>query len=152
MDKRDLIKQATKYRSGPDSCNSLYMGGMAHAQLCRDLGVSYPTPNGIEDAIDKATDAQIDTAYERLSKFIDKMQKKPMRHCQCCGQVMEAKEVIVPADNENLAENEWAVMIRIPHALRDETMRKNKLVYTRARAVELIEYIDSQVPKAGKDD
>jgi len=92
---RDLkaatIKAATEYRSGNDRCNSVYMGGMAHAMLVRALGGRYGH-SLYDDLLAAATDAQIDAALDVCSSYIAFMRKNPVAKCPCCGAIVPAKE------------------------------------------------------------
>ena len=62
---RAEMKRAVRYRSGPDLMNTVYLGGLATAAIMRYLGSSYGDLGvSFQDAIDNASDGQIEEAYE----------------------------------------------------------------------------------------
>jgi len=70
------IVAASKYRSGPDSCNSLYMGSMATATLMNILGGTYAGRRSIFDLVKKATEHQLYKALEYCKPYLDSMDAK----------------------------------------------------------------------------
>lgn len=80
--KRDLIKAASEYRSGSDSCNSVYMGGMAQSMLWRAIG-----PAGLTGASEK----QLNAGLSVCASYIKYMREHPTKKCPCCGQIVHAK-------------------------------------------------------------
>ena len=89
---KELIRRAMKYRSGPDSCNSYYMGGIELAHLYRILGIVYGR-FGFDEALEKASRKQLNYLLESCSGMLKYMKKYPMKHCSHCGQVMPASKV-----------------------------------------------------------
>jgi len=83
-DPRKLIKAAAKYRSGSDSCNSVYMGSMATASLMRILGGSYGE-DSLNDLLEKADAGRITSALEFCDPYIRRMLANPRRECLACG-------------------------------------------------------------------
>jgi len=61
---RAEMKRAVRYRSGPDLMNTIYLGGLATAGVMRHLGASYGGKLSLQDAIDQASDGQIEDAYD----------------------------------------------------------------------------------------
>ncbi len=61
---RAEMKRAVRYRSGPDLMNTVYLGGMATATLFRRLGAEYTGGLSIQEAIDQASDGQIELAWD----------------------------------------------------------------------------------------
>ncbi len=86
---RNLIRQAVYYRSGPDSCNSMYMGGMALASLMHALGTTLGNGD-FEPVLLKANRKQLDNALDVCKNIIEYMQKHPMKICKCCGSILKA--------------------------------------------------------------
>lgn len=85
-EKIKLIADAREYRSGPDSCNSLYMGGMALANLRRalkgkPLDEIPDTPEG---------HALLDAGLDVCWHYISYMMQHPTKKCPTCGGVMRA--------------------------------------------------------------
>lgn len=89
-EKRTLIKSASQYRSGTDSCNSVYMGGMAHAMLRRALGGG--GYDGLDDLLAVATNKQLDDGLSVCSSYIETMRQYPTKKCPCCGQIVQAEK------------------------------------------------------------
>lgn len=91
MTKREEIKAVLKYRSGADSCNSVYVGSMATAKVCDILDITYGSDN-INKAIDKADLRVIHRVHKYLYPgYIKYMRKNPVTKCKKCGQVIPAK-------------------------------------------------------------
>ena len=61
--RRKEMKRAMQYRSGPDSCSSVYLGGMETAALTRLLGGRYGEDD-LQDLIDSASEAQFEEAWQ----------------------------------------------------------------------------------------
>lgn len=61
---RAEMKRAVRYRSGSDLMNTVYLGGMATAALFRRLGAEYAGTLSIQEAIDQASDGQIELAWD----------------------------------------------------------------------------------------
>lgn len=89
-EKRALIKAASQYRSGTDSCNSVYMGGMAHAMLRRALGGG--GYDGLDELLAAANAAQLNAGLDVCSSYIETMRRHPTKKCPCCGQIVSVKE------------------------------------------------------------
>lgn len=89
-EKRQLILGASTYRSGEDSCNSIYMGGMAHSMLRHALGGT--NMDNLDVLLAKASDKHLDRALEVCASYIKTMRENPVRKCPCCGQIVSAKE------------------------------------------------------------
>ncbi len=85
-EKRQLVVDAAKYRSGEDSIGSFYMGGMAIAGVTRRLGGTYGIR--ISKLVETATEKQIDNTIDYVFHYIDYMQKHPVGHCPQCGQII----------------------------------------------------------------
>ena len=94
LEKEKLIQEASVYRSGPDSCNSLYMGSLA-------IGSLYYALNGIKsrdtlaELLGRASDAQIDAALGVCANIIKYMRENPTKACPTCGSTVLA-EVLEP--------------------------------------------------------
>ena len=88
---KELIRRAMVYRSGSDSCNSMYMGSMSTARLYYILGLKYGDV-GFDEALEDATRKQLDKLLEACDNIIEYMKKYPMKRCSHCGQVMSARK------------------------------------------------------------
>lgn len=88
MTDKELIKAALKYKSGADSCNSVYMGSMATARACAILGVGWPPSVKLADAVDNASDKVIERLLEHCQHYIDYMLEHPTTRCKSCGQII----------------------------------------------------------------
>jgi hypothetical protein len=86
----DLIRRAASYRSGADSCNSLYMGSMATHSLYCALGGTSPLHDTLDDLLSRATTAQLGAAMKVCDNIIRHMTKHPTKPCPCCGQIVPA--------------------------------------------------------------
>jgi len=86
---RALIREAMVYRSGEDSCNSVYMGSMAIAGLYHVLGLRYGEGNFAE-ALEKAGRKKVDALLKECKSMIVYMRAHPRKHCPCCGQIIKA--------------------------------------------------------------
>ncbi len=88
--KRATITAAANYRSGNDSCGSVYMGSMAHANLNRALGGTYGK-DGLHDLLTNATQAQLNAGLEVCWSYIAYMRQNPVARCPCCGGIVAEK-------------------------------------------------------------
>lgn len=61
---RAEMKRAVRYRSGPGMINTVYLGGMATAGIMRRLGTSLGGDKSLQQAIDDASDGQIEEAWD----------------------------------------------------------------------------------------
>ena len=86
----DIVK-VWDYKSGSDSCNSVYIGGMAAAGAIRRLGGRYGIDDDIKKLVASARPEQIDDCHDYLKSTIDFMKKNPVHLCPHCGQVMKGK-------------------------------------------------------------
>lgn len=91
--KRDLIRRAADYKSGSDSCNSVYMGSLATHTMMLALGAD-PKSWDLEAPLAKAGPTQIDKALDVCASIIWYMQKHPTTKCSQCGQVVPVKEAV----------------------------------------------------------
>lgn len=89
--KQDLIVRAMDYKSGPDSCNSVYLGSMARHSTFMALG-SHITRGTLIDALAKATDAQLNAALDVCANVIRYMLENPRTTCPTCGGIVPAKK------------------------------------------------------------
>ncbi|SCM79903.1 hypothetical protein KL86PLE_90699 [uncultured Pleomorphomonas sp.] len=89
-EKRHLIKKAFDYRSGVDSCGSVYMGSMAKAELFRRLGGSF-VRDSLDALLTKADDAHLSSALAYCSEILAYAEKHPVQICPCCGQIIPGK-------------------------------------------------------------
>jgi hypothetical protein len=89
-EKVDLIKRSSTYRSGSDSCNSVYMGGMATSMLIHALGGAYGR-DSVDNLIGWATEDQLNKALDVCAPYIDTMESAPTKSCKCCGQIVPDK-------------------------------------------------------------
>ena len=80
---KEEILAAVEYRSGTDSCNSLYMGSMARSQLLRHLGSSHRTDN-TESALEKASMEQLEKAHAFCEPYLAHRAKHPTGTCPTC--------------------------------------------------------------------
>lgn len=72
--KKHWIRQAMAYRSGPDSCNSVYMGSMLTCRLITELGGEYGR-SSLESLLERATDSQVDKALHACAAVLSYMQR-----------------------------------------------------------------------------
>lgn len=91
-DKRGLILQASNYRSGQDSVNSVYMGGMATSMMRHALGESggamlLAQRRKLSDLLLDASTPQLDKALDVCAWVIKYMREHPTVKCPCCGQI-----------------------------------------------------------------
>jgi len=61
--KREEMKRAVRYKSGPGLMNTIYLGSMASAALHRRLGGQYGDGQSLDTLIDNASDAQFKKAW-----------------------------------------------------------------------------------------
>lgn len=85
--RKQEILAALEYRSGNDSCNSVYAGSMKLAQVISLLGGSYGK-DSVEHLLETATCEQIAAAHRSLSFLIGFMHKHPVKKCPTCGNIM----------------------------------------------------------------
>lgn len=90
-EKQQLIRDALAYRSGPDRCNAIYLGGMATAAVYRAIRAEYGKPETFEPALIAASHKQLDNALKNCKGVIKAMRKYPMRICKSCGQVVNVR-------------------------------------------------------------
>ena len=83
-DKADIIA-ALDYRSGPDSCNSVYLGSMAVGMICHAVGIKYSDAVDRREIIRTASREQIDKALKIAKPVIDHMKEHPTAICPTCG-------------------------------------------------------------------
>lgn len=72
-----LIVAAKTFRSGPDSCNSVYMGSMATHSLFCSLGGDV-LRESLDDLLERATDQQISAALDVCANIIKHMGRGPI--------------------------------------------------------------------------
>lgn len=87
--KRDRLTQAIAYRSGPDSCNSVYLGGMHLARLTMFLGGNMWSK--MDELIASASEKNIDRCLEDIKSHLEYMDRHPVKKCPCCGGIVSAK-------------------------------------------------------------
>lgn len=87
-----VLLAATKYRSGEDSCNSVYMGGMGHTSLRQALGDSYPNKHSYEELVAIVSDKILNKGIMTAMHTIEYMLANPRRTCPCCGQITGDKK------------------------------------------------------------
>lgn len=83
QDKADILA-ALEYRSGPDSCNSVYMGSMATASVYHAMGLNYGEGDLVA-AIKSAGSGQIANALDACRGVIRYMKMYPTTTCPTCG-------------------------------------------------------------------
>lgn len=88
-EKEKLILAATEYRSGEDSCGSVYMGSIAHAGLSAIFRRPYGTCV-YKEVIPLASDDQINAGLFKVANIIKYMREHPKKKCPCCGQITDA--------------------------------------------------------------
>lgn len=86
--KRKLILAAKDYQSGEGLMNTVYMGGMETAALCRAIGSKYGDGISWKESIDKASSKQIDAGIQVCMHTIEFMWANPVGKCPCCGQIV----------------------------------------------------------------
>lgn len=86
-----ILHAATTYRSGTDSCNSVYMGSIAHAILRRALGDGYPGTESYADLLPNVSNQRIMMGIEAAMHIIEYMLENPRKKCPCCGQITNAE-------------------------------------------------------------
>lgn len=72
QDKQRRIRQAYEYNADMRrvaSCNSFYMGSAATCVMFHHLGGGWPNVS-LDDALARATDAQLDTALEYVQPYL----------------------------------------------------------------------------------
>lgn len=83
QDKADILA-ALNYRSGPDSCNSIYMGSMATAMVYHAVGLKYGMGDLVA-AIETASEDQVLRALDACRGVINYMKMYPTTTCPTCG-------------------------------------------------------------------
>ena len=91
-EKEGLLMAATTYRSGEDSCNSVYMGSMAHAGLMHALGGRYGQPPGYSVLIPPSSSTMLDAGIKSAIHTIEYMIANPRKPCPCCGRIILGEE------------------------------------------------------------
>lgn len=81
------IIAALSYRSGADSVNSVYMGGMATAGVYSEVGLRYghDSQEDLIAALHKASDKRLIAAFMRCRWVIEYMERNPRKVCPCCN-------------------------------------------------------------------
>lgn len=85
-----LLLAATTYRSGNDSCNSVYMGGMAHHSLRLALRDPYPNKMSYAELIPTVSDKCLEAGIKAAIHTIEYMLRNPRDICPRCGSVVKA--------------------------------------------------------------
>lgn len=87
---KEAIIFATTYRSGEDSCGSVYMGGMAHSKLKYILHKGYvrDRSGSLEGALAQVDRDTLLEAYEHVVPYIRAALKHGTRHCPCCASIL----------------------------------------------------------------
>lgn len=89
---KEEILAAMDYRSGEDSCNSVYVGSMAEARVYHICGHYYREAHeiSVKKLLDNASGHEIAEVHKYLKHYIDYMKKHPTKKCPTCGQIMPA--------------------------------------------------------------
>lgn len=74
--KKYWIKRAVDFRSGPDSCNSVYMGSMATCRLIIALGGEYGKST-LDPLLERASVAQLDAALRVCAPVLNRLHEEP---------------------------------------------------------------------------
>lgn len=90
-EKRERIRFALSYREGEDSCNNVYMGSMATANIFHALGGRYGRDD-INNLLVAATAMQLDLAIALCDSFLKFADANPRYHCFSCGQITETPQ------------------------------------------------------------
>lgn len=83
------ILDALEYKSGNDSCNSVYVGSLGTAIVVEILG-GYYGKSYIPALLNVATEAQVRAAHKQLKRVITYMHKPPVKKCPHCGNITPA--------------------------------------------------------------
>jgi len=88
--RKDILIAVVNYKSGEDMCNSVYMGGMATAGLCRAIGRSYSHPElSFKEHIEALAESKVTAGLKSAMHTIEYMLANPRKKCPCCGQVVK---------------------------------------------------------------
>jgi hypothetical protein len=88
VNKRKLILAAKDYQSGEGLMNTVYMGSMEIAALCRAIGGKYGDGISYAEQLTKCSKKQIDDAIQVCMHTIEYMWAHPVGNCPCCGQIV----------------------------------------------------------------
>jgi hypothetical protein len=72
------ILDVMEYRSGPDSCNSVYVGSLMTAQVYHLLGIPYRPGVQIANGLQKADILEVEAVHKYLYDKIEYMKAHPM--------------------------------------------------------------------------
>lgn len=89
-DQEKVLLAAASYRSGENACGSIYMGGMAHAQLRHALGDGYPGTKTYAELISTVPGTVLKGAIRCAMHTIEYMLHNPRKAYPCCGQIVKA--------------------------------------------------------------
>lgn len=105
--RENLLLKATKYHSSEDRCNSVYMGGMAHAGLRRALGYPalMPPMKPYEELLKIVDDETLNKGIRYSMHTIEYMLAHPVSKCPCCGQITPSSSL--RKINQNRMELRW---------------------------------------------
>lgn len=107
-DKMALITKAREYRSGNDSCNSVYMGSTATHMLYRELAPG----KDFADILEMSTDKQLDKALAVCAGVLDYAEHNPRERCPCCGAITtDDLEIPAPASKLDLHVEEIRALV-----------------------------------------
>jgi len=88
-DKRTLILAAKDYQSGEGLMNTVYMGGMATAALCREIGRQYGRDTrSWHESLEACSKEALDKAIQVCMHTIEYMWANPVGKCPCGGQIV----------------------------------------------------------------
>lgn len=79
------ILKVWSYKSGEDSCNSVYLGSMEKGSVLHILGSTYASNTPIEELLDTADDAQVSKVHRKLNWIIVFMNANVVTTCPHCG-------------------------------------------------------------------
>ena len=96
---RQTILDAASYRSGPDSCNSVYLGSLGKHSLYVALGGSIGR-DSLYELLDKATLEQLRAAEGICSSVIISMRTSPRMPCPVCKSPIPKLDAGEPLDQE----------------------------------------------------
>jgi len=86
--RQNVLIDSTSYHSGEDRCNSVYMGGRAHASLRRALGSDYPGTKTYDVLIREVDEKILNHCLMVNMHTIEYMLAYPVTNCPCCGQII----------------------------------------------------------------
>lgn len=87
--RRQLIKDATNYQSGPGLMNTVYMGSMATAGLYTIFNKKY-CEGGLHDGINAADSDTVNEGIKYSMHTIEFMLHFPVKKCPTCGNIVPA--------------------------------------------------------------